>query len=123
MTFVPLGMDRTLFQALLPFRAADDGSVVVRKANPRPLRQDDIWRRLQWRGWLQWLKTTPVAPGNERTARLIDVLLRITPAGLNEMNAYELAGGDGVGLPDGWFWIVDENGSLILGDADAMAGQ
>ena len=89
MTAAPLGMDQTLYDALVPFRAAADRTVAVRKTNPRPLRQDDVWRRLQWRNWLQWIKTVPVGPGSIFTAAEIDVYMRLTPDGERAMERFE----------------------------------
>ena len=122
MTFEPLGMDRTLYEALIPFRAAAGWTIAVRKINPRPLRRDDVWRRLQWRGWLQWLGTKPVGPGTHITARMIDVSYKLTKSGLDAMHAYEVEGNEGSGLPDGWFWLLDDSGDFVLGDEYAIAG-
>lgn len=87
----PLGMDQTLYEALLPFRAAEGYVTTVRKTNPRPLRRDDVWRRLEWRGWLQTIKTVPLGPGTIFTASEIDVYMRLTPDGLSAMERFENA--------------------------------
>lgn len=87
--FKPLGMDQALYDALLPYRAAAPEPVAQRKANPRPLRQDDTLRRLEWRGWLQWIKTVPVGPGSIFTAAEIDAYYRITDEGVRQMERFE----------------------------------
>lgn len=101
MTFVPLGMDDELYDELMLYRQQPDRTRIVRKINARPLRQDDLLRRLQWRGWLQWLKTVPVTPGNERTAREIDVYYRLTDGGEAAMDNYEMGFGGLIVLNDG----------------------
>lgn len=89
MTFKPLGMDQTLYDFLLPYRTAEDRTVAQRKTNPRPLRQDDTLRRLEWRGWLQWIKTVPVGPGSIFTAAEIDAYYRLTDDGARAMERFE----------------------------------
>lgn len=85
----PLGMDQTLYDFLLPYRAAEDRTVAQRKTNPRDLRLDDTLRRLEWRGWLQWIKTVPVGPGSIFTAASIDAYYRLTDEGARQMERFE----------------------------------
>lgn len=85
----PLGMDQTLYDFLLPYRAAADLTVAQRKTNPRDLRLDDTLRRLEWRGWLQWIKTVPAGPGSIFTAASIDAYYRLTDEGERQMERFE----------------------------------
>lgn len=89
MTFKPLGMDQTLYDFLLPYRTAAPEPVAQRKTNPRPLRQDDTLRRLEWRCWLQWIKTVPIGPGTIFTAAEIDAYYRLTDEGARQMERFE----------------------------------
>lgn len=115
----PLGLDDELRAELLLFAAAPDATRVIRKINSRPLRQDDIWRRLQFKGWVQWLKTVPASPGNERTAREIDVYLRATADGLAQLvpkNRFALSGL----TPIGRFYLL---GLFPNGDHQILTGK